>query len=198
MPKKKKRYVKKKTQAGDTSQNGPTLKEKPEQKSKSAEATDFEIVDYKPNPKDTAWKQTKKQLFIKYLPQYGTFSKTAQVVNLDRKTIEIWRKDDEDFDRAIAMCDVVITEQLERTGMYRAMNGSDNLLMFFLKSRDKRFVEKHVQQLDEATMDYMVSRFVSVVEKVAPKICPQCKTHMDIPNQIAKELLTLSQGMIKE
>lgn len=186
----KKDKGKSKERAEQNQQNLPNEKEK--------DQSDSVNVLYKPNPKDRTWKKTKKKLFIEYLPKYGTFSKTAQIINLDRGTIDVWRKDDEDFDRAIAMCDVLITENLERTAMYRAKNGSDNLLMFLLKARDKRFREKFVQDINSEAIDYMVSRFISVVEKHAPKVCPNCKTHMDLPNKIASELITMSQGLLKE
>lgn len=179
-----------KEQADKISQTNLSEKEK--------DQSDSVNVLYKPNPKDRTWKQTKKKLFINYLPKYGTFSKTAQIIGVDRHTIDLWRKDDEDFDRAIAMCDVLITENLERTAMYRAKNGSDNLLMFLLKARDKRFRDKFVQEINSEAIDYMVSRFISVVEKHAPKVCPNCKTHMDLPNKIASELITMSQGLLKE
>ena len=75
---------------------------------------------------------------------------------------------------------------------------SDRLLELILKARNRgKYGDKFEFHVDEeAIASSIAARFVSIVRRVAPDVCPGCKTHLGLSEKIAEELLSLSGKVV--
>ena len=77
----------------------------------------------------------KKAAFLKCLENGDSIQNAANVAGIARNTAYVWRKKDEEF---AALWDEALDagiDRLEDAAFERAMNGSDTLIIFLLKSK---------------------------------------------------------------
>ena len=157
-------------------------------------------VDFVPDPNSTAYKEHKKKEFLDQFPRFGAISPTAIAINVDPGTVYDWldsthRRYDQRFEEAFRRADQQIVDQLKNKGIHRALNGSDIILMFFLKNKDASYRDRVIQEIDEKTVDFITNSFIEAIQKKVPEFCPNCKTHLQFKSDIAKELLDLSSKL---
>jgi|ETNmetMinimDraft_4_1059912.scaffolds.fasta_scaffold09265_1 hypothetical protein len=86
--------------------------------------------------------------FLKALADTGLVNSACEIAGIDKKTAYNWRNSDEDFAAAWAEAIDKSTSLLEDEATRRAMDKSDNLLMFMLKSRDPKYRDRSTQDVN--------------------------------------------------
>lgn len=85
----------------------------------------------------------KREIFLKCLANGDSIQNAANVAKVARGTTYRWRKEDADFAEAWSQSLDSGIDRLEDAAFERALNGSDTLLIFLLKSkRPKVYAEK--------------------------------------------------------
>ena len=86
--------------------------------------------------------------FIDALASTGQVNSACEIAGIDKKTAYNWRNSDKEF--AVKWSDAIdqSTSELEDEAIRRAMDKSDNLLMFLLKSRDPKYRDRSTQDLN--------------------------------------------------
>lgn len=75
---------------------------------------------------------------------YGTVTAACRASGVSRQTFYALRDNNEDFARLYKMADEMITESLEQEAIRRAIDGSDSMLQFMLRSRKPElYSEQH-------------------------------------------------------
>jgi hypothetical protein len=123
-----------------------------------------------------------KGKFLKAFAEEGRVGIACEIAGITRATAYRHRQQDEDFALAWSEVERQFLENLERTAYVRALEGSDRLIEFLLKSRlpdvygDKQRIQ-HSGQIDSA---------VKVTEKtVAPA---------QLPAELQKQLAAIADG----
>lgn len=151
---------------------------------------------FTPDPNARLQRIEKKKLA--FLDNYNTFitpAHTAQAVGISVRTFYQWCKDDVRFASAYEAVDRHLTDRMIRIATSRAFRGSDNLLMFMLKSRDGRFRDKINAEINQADIERIVSTLVSSLRKSIPDTCPHCKSALNLSAKVESMLLALSKGV---
>ena len=161
----------------------------------------------RPFPPDRPDVSQLKKTFLEEYGKVGNIWYCAQKVGVDRRTILRWRKADKEFAKAVSAKHDDSTDFLKLTAYQRAISGtskaSDSLLMFLIKQRDPSFRERgHLKEGTASgaeqlaaiakSLDGFVSMAVTILKKECPKVCPSCRTSLDIPERIGKALLEAS------
>lgn len=146
-------------------------------------------------------RRARKQSFLDAFPEYGTTYHTAKFCNIPIQTIYWWLEKDSDFAEAFKQVQRVPGYFVERAALQRARDvrsNADTLRIFFLKNllRDK-YGEADRLTIEIKIQETLVSAFVSLIQRMAPNFCPSCKTHLGLPEKLAKELLAMSETMTK-
>ena len=76
----------------------------------------------------------KRQEFLDNLSEWGSIHKAAELSGLSRRTVYEWRADDAEFAAKLETARALGIEHLEDIARRRAMENSDTLLMFMLRS----------------------------------------------------------------
>lgn len=79
--------------------------------------------------------QEKREAFLTAIADGQTVTQAAELVDVPRRTVYNWKRDDPVFAASWEECYDVGTDYLERVAQERAVNGSDLLLIFLLKGR---------------------------------------------------------------
>lgn len=153
-----------------------------------------------------------KPVFLQTFRESGFVLQTCARVGISQKSFAKWIQDDPEFAKEFEIANQEVTEKYEIAAGVRAVNGweepvfhqgkqvgtvrkySDRLLELLLKARNR---QKYGERIDynvdeEAIAGAIATRFVSIVRRVAPDVCPGCKTRLDLSSKIAEELLSLS------
>lgn len=149
-----------------------------------------------PDPKNRLQRIEKKKLA--FLDHYNTFitpAHTAQAVGISVRTFYQWCKDDARFLSAFETVDRHLTDRMIRIATSRAFRGSDNLLMFMLKSRDGRFRDKINAEINQADIERIVGTLVNALRKSIPDTCPHCKVNLNLSAKVEQMLTALSKGV---
>lgn len=95
----------------------------------------------KSNARNRNWKPE----FLKAFEETGVISTACAAAAVGRSTVRYARQSDEEF--AVAMHDAseAFTENLEREGYRRAVDGSDRLIEFFLRARKPQTYRDNVK-----------------------------------------------------
>lgn len=106
--------------------------------------------------------------------------KTAcEAAGVGRATWYRWRNEDEDFDGFVRLLMDASTDELEEEGIRRAKNGSDGLLMFFLRAwRPTVYREKHTIQV------------------VSPEVQSKLRAQTDAIVAVCREVLSADQASV--
>lgn len=153
-----------------------------------------------------------KPAFIQAFRQSGFVLQTCNRVGVKRDVFVRWLENDPAFAKEFEVANDYVTEHYELAAGKRAVEGwqepvfhqgkqvgtvtrySDRLLELLLKARNRtkygERIDYHVDE--EAIASAIASRFVAIVRRVAPDVCPGCKTHLGISAKIAEEMLSLS------
>lgn len=86
-----------------------------------------------------------KPAFLKALLELGTVTAACDAAGIGRRTVYQERQRDEEFAIAWADVEAASTDQLEAEAHRRAVNGSDTLLIFLLKSRKPEIYRENVK-----------------------------------------------------
>jgi hypothetical protein len=66
------------------------------------------------------------------------------------------------------------------------------------KFQNEYYVRQRLEHgFDERMLQEISSKIIAIVHRVAPDICPGCKTHLNISPKIAEELVALSGILVK-
>lgn len=117
----------------------------------------------------------KKAPFLKAFAKYRVASKACASVAVNAGTVNYWRKNDPIFENAYNYINTIIIEDLESAGYERAIEGSDNLLMFFLRAlkpniyKDLKTIETIQPTLDTKQIfkDLSTEQLQEMVNKLA-------------------------------
>lgn len=145
----------------------------------------------------TAKSDANKKLFLEKYRECGTRLVACRAVNISRKSIYDWEKNDPEFAAAMREAEKEVVEILENTALQRATSGgSDQLLMFLLKALDgNKYSERIRHEFTSKTLDLAVHEFLEVIRMNVPECCPHCKTNLGIAPAIAQELLDMSDRL---
>lgn len=82
---------------------------------------------------------------LKAFARLGKVGEACEAADISRWTWNDWKKNDHEFNAVYQQILEVSTDELEMEGLKRAADGSDTLLMFFLKTRRReKYGDKHV------------------------------------------------------
>ncbi len=169
---------------------------------KSKEKADAKGVSVKKEPtREELWRAEKKQAFLDNFPDYGTIYHTGKFVGIPHTTLNSWLNEDAAFADAFKKIRAIPGYMIERAAIKRATdanNQADVLRIFMLKNLlPETYAEADKIQLEITVKDILVSQFVSIIQQKVPNTCPHCKTHLGMQDDVATELLALSERMLK-
>lgn len=159
-----------------------------------------------------------KEAFLKLFRDTGFVYQTSKQLGIDPLTVHNWINKDPVFASKMQQANEEITEKCETAALLRAVNGilqpvfqggkkvgeirvySDRLLELILKARNRRkYSDRPENEFDERIGDRLIAmmsnHFVNVVRRIAPDICPHCKTKLAISTKISEEMMALSGKM---
>lgn len=139
--------------------------------------------------------ERKKVAFLENLYDALTPEHTCQAIGVSLRTFYDWLKNDKNFNDAYVRVDRHLTARLARQALSRGIRGSDNLLMFMLKSRDARYRDKVQAEVDPKQLEQIVSTFVNALRKNVPNTCPHCKSDLKLDGKVREMLVGLSKGL---
>ena len=147
--------------------------------------------------KRTGTKEHLKEPFLEEFRVTGFIYATCDKIGVDQKTIYRWRQEDEHFRDEFNQAQRRSVEHLERIAKARAVTKSDLLMIFLLKALDpEKYKDRYSHELDTKTIEILVTKFLTAIKKHSPDFCPSCKTHLGLPDKIAKELEHLSTTLV--
>lgn len=88
-----------------------------------------------------------KREFLDALAKTGNISQSAAIARVQRKTVYVWREDDVEFAASWFDCEEAGVDALEAEAKRRALESSDVLLIFMLKSK-RRAIFGERQQIE--------------------------------------------------
>ena len=116
-----------------------TLKELDKERKKNKELT-AKILDH-----NITLRELKKKEFLEVYRRIGVISRTAKEICVSVSAVRGWLKKDEKFKKQFEKAYEEVTDTLEAEAIRRAMEKSDSLLMFLLRTRKpEKFSEKLV------------------------------------------------------
>lgn len=138
--------------------------------------------------------EAKKAIFLEKYREAGTRLVACRAANVSRSAVFAWEKNDPDFASAMREAEKDVVEILENTALQRATRGgSDQLLMFLLKARDRnKYGERIRHDFAIKTLDAVVDEVLKAIQANVPEFCPHCRTNLNVTPAIAKELLAMS------
>jgi len=95
-----------------------------------------------------AHKPAKRDKFLEALADTGQVNSACAVAGIVKATAYNWRKSDKEFAAKWSEAIDQSTSELEDEAISRAMDKSDNLLMFLLKSRDPKYRDRSTQDVN--------------------------------------------------
>lgn len=151
----------------------------------------------------------------------GTIFGACQIVNVGRRTIQEWRKNDPEFESAFIEAETETTERVETSALQRAIHGdkepvirngtivtnaagqpitirtfSDKLQTFFLERRNQaRYGVRIKQEIDLTIVNTLTDELLNELRPVLPEMCPHCKTRIDLPEKVAQALMRVSEKL---
>jgi AcrR family transcriptional regulator len=138
-----------------------------------------------------------KKLFLEKYRECGTRLVACRAVNISRKSVYDWEKNDPEFAAAMREAEKEVVEILENTALQRATSGgSDQLLMFLLKALDgNKYSERIRHEFTSKTLESVVTEVLDAIRKNVPDFCPHCRTALDIAPAVAKDLMDMSERL---
>ncbi len=147
------------------------------------------------------YRAEKKQAFLDNFKDYGTIYHTGLFIGVPLTTIITWLNNDAAFAEAFKAIRTIPGYMIERAAIERAKdskNQADTMRIFMLKNLlPDTYAEADKIQLEITVKDILVSQFVSIIQQKVPTTCPHCKTHLSMQDDVAAELLALSERMMK-
>ena len=146
----------------------------------------------------------RRRIFLEEYAKFGTKTTAAKIAGISRVTIDKWEKSDKEFSDLMKQANEEMIESLEKCAIERAtaVDGSDPLLMFMLKSLDRnKYGERIRHEFAMKTLDAVVNEVIEAVRVNVPDFCPHCNTALSITQSVAKDLVDMSArltGTVKE
>lgn len=137
---------------------------------------------------DHAYHKHHKPIFLEEFKKHGTLFATLRALGLNYNTYADWRKKDPEFDRAFMIIDAQVTESLERKAMSMALAGDQTLLIFLLKSRNKRYQTKTYHEVSIKFAQELVNTISIVLNDELPTMCPHCEQQIPARQKILDRL----------
>lgn len=143
-----------------------------------------------------AYKEHLKVPFLEAFRKSGTIYEAAGAVGINRDTVNDWRKSDPKFEADYSTANIDLTERLESTAFSRAMERSDQLLIFLLKARcpDMYRGESQRESIDPKEISALVDRFVTGLRLHIPSVCPGCKCDLKFHHKVEEYLAFLAKN----
>lgn len=154
-----------------------------------------------------------KEPFLDALRKVMFVTQASQAVGINRSTVYRWRDADPEFAKRMDGVDLENTDKLKSEAVRRAVIGverdifykgtpvgkfreySDRLLELLLKSRDPKFREAIQHQVEITFVAELTEKIVLSMNQAVPEVCPHCKNHLGLRENVIKELEKISQGI---
>ena len=137
--------------------------------------------------------QRKKEQFLVAYREHGTIGYACEESGVSRKFIRGQIDNDPIFAEACVEAVEHGIDELEAIAKKRAIDSSDTLLIFLLKSKRRDVFGDRLQVGIESTaLDKLVSGLIGILNKIIPRACPSCKTNLNLHEPIAQALIEAS------
>lgn len=156
------------------------------------------VYTYVPKKDDGAYKSHLKPVFLREFQNHVTILKTCEIVGVDRGTVYKWRKNDKEFNQAFIDIDSNVTENIERKAIAMALAGDPTLIIFLLKSRDRRYRSRTIHEVNINFMETFVNNVVQIIQTDVPSLCPHCHKLIDFKDRIKTRFKALSTSYINK
>lgn len=141
-----------------------------------------------------------------YLKQGLSKDDAAVMVGIHRATLYDWQKKHPDFldavEKAITEFKLANLKVIQQAAKPKTFGGGGSwqasAWMLERKFQNEYYVRQRLEHgFDERMLQEIASKIIAIVHRVAPDICPGCKTHLNISPKIAEELIALSGELVK-
>ena len=128
------------------------------------------------------------------------------MVGIHRATLYDWQKKHPDFldavEKAITEFKLANLKVIQQAAKPKTFGGGGSwqasAWMLERKFQNEYYVRQRLEHgFDERMLQEIASKIIAIVHRVAPDICPGCKTHLNISPKIAEELIALSGELVK-
>ncbi len=138
----------------------------------------------------------KKKKFLEAYAKLGTVSHACELVGVSYDYIYREIKRDKKFEEACWQAEQKGIDTLEVVAKKRALKNSDTLLIFLLKSkRPEVYGDRLRIAFESSALSKFCDRLIELLHSKLPRLCPHCKTNLNLHDSIAKDMLLLSQEL---
>jgi len=159
---------------------------KPEAKTKSV----------KPHPRPTKRTPEAADIIAQSL-ELGLSRKDACIAaSISEDTFALWLADDSDFSDKVAKSEYKCKQRNLGIIQKAAINNWNAAAWSLERKYPDEFSLIRKQEIDaKGLADAIVSQLMTVIRKNVPEFCPHCNNHLELKNEIARELSKLSETL---
>lgn len=152
----------------------------------------------KQSPLETSLAARKSE-FLKAFSKVKFQGDACAAIGLSRRTVHRWRESDPEFAADYNEVNTELTEIYEKKLLQLGVEKDEvAAVIFALKCRNPEvYSERFKHEITTPKTDLIFSELLSLLKQRLPSTCPHCHTKMTMREDLARDLLALSERMEK-